>query len=150
MSRAPVHMRCAFCGADVEYGLALCINCDAHISYDAKERTQIDGQTEVDVAKMRAKTERALKDAEQAPWPFRSWAIKDANKTSTQSETLVDDVIRKSNAAVDRRIARGGTVSLVTFERGERVVDVSVAIPADPDAKVDFDVVLLSHNGQKR
>jgi ribosomal protein L7/L12 len=65
-------------------------------------------------------------------------------------QQFTDALVHRTNEAVDRRLKRGGTTSIATFSRGDRDIDVPVDIPVNPDAKVDFDVVLISHNGKKR
>ena len=150
MARTINDMKCPFCGKqDVEYGLALCAGCHADIQYDVVER---DGGTEADARKLERleqQADKAKRDFDTTMWPFNGLASKRLNKIAGEMEAFVKDVVVRANDAVDRRLQRGDTTSIVTFTRGDRLLDVPVHIPFDANAKVDFEVILVAHNGKK-
>lgn len=150
MAKTINDMKCPFCGKpDVEYGLALCAGCHADIHYDAVER---DSGTEADaqrLERLERQADKAKRDFDTTMWPFNGLAMKRLTKIAGEMKELANDVVNRANDAVDRRLQRGDTTSIVTFSRGDRSLDVQVHIPLDPDVKVDFDVILVAHNGKK-
>ena len=150
MTRQIDDMRCPFCGKrDVEYGLALCSGCHADIRYDMVER---DSGSPADLQKIERFEEQAAKaqrDFNNTSWPFNIFAQKRLSKIADEMEAFAKELSRRTNDGVDRRLRRGGTPSIATFTRGDRSIDVTVDIPVNPDVKVDFDVILVAHNGKK-
>lgn len=147
---ADIEMKCPFCGKrDVEYGLALCAGCHADIRYDVVERA---GGTDEDAKKLERfekQADKAKREFDSTSWPFNIFAHKRLAKLADEMEVFARDVVGRANAAVDRRLKRGDTTSIVTFTRGDRDIDVPVHIPFNADAKVDFDVILIDHHGKK-
>ncbi|WP_017182577.1 ribosomal protein L7/L12 [Sphingobium xenophagum] len=150
MSEPIIHMRCPFCGkADIEYRLALCAGCHADIEYDFAERNAASNIDDQRMKQLARDAEKAERDFGSTLFPFNVFAKKRLDKLVAQMEALLHEMVETANAAVDRRLARGGTNSIATFSRGDRSLDVLVSIPINPSAKVDFDVFLIGHNGKK-
>ncbi|KQN24712.1 ribosomal protein L7/L12 [Sphingomonas sp. Leaf38] len=150
MARSIDDMKCPFCGKkDIEYGLALCAGCHADIQYDVVDRNSATASDAQMIERLEKQADKAKRDFDASSWPFNGFAMKRLAKIADEMEVFAKNVIGRANDAVDRRLQRGETTSIVTFTRGDRSLDVQVYVPLDLDAKVDFDVVLVAHNGKK-
>ena len=149
MNRTVEDMKCPFCGKrDVEYGLALCASCHADIQYDVVKR---DSVSPADAKRLEFYEDQGAKVDRNAATNniIGLWfAKRRAEKLANEMEAFVKELAIRTNAKVDRRLMRGDTISIATFTRGDRSLDVQVYIPADPDAptpdQTEFDVILLA------
>lgn len=101
------------------------------------------------IARFEQQAAKAKRDFNGTGWPFNIFAHKRLSKTADEAEAFAKDLARRTNDDVDRRLQRGGTTSIATFTRGDRSLDVMVDIPVNPDVQVDYDVILVAHNGKK-
>lgn len=136
---------CPFCGnRDIEYGLALCLKCEADIFYHVEEE-EMSPEFAARADALAERAEKASRDMDNSPSllaMFHGWR---AQKHAKEALSIAEEGAYEAQRRHERQRQKGGYETTVRFARQGRVIDVKYTVPENPDfVDKKFDILINS------